>query len=55
METVCIFPALTEKCNFAQNNESMKFTIYITLLVAGLLFFACGPSDEEKASHSSTK
>ncbi len=28
----------------------MKFTIYITVLVAGILFLACGPTDEEKAS-----
>jgi len=42
--------ALAEIFYFAQNNDTMKFTIYITVLVAGMLFFACGPSDEEKAS-----
>ncbi len=27
----------------------MKFTIYISVLFAGLFLFSCGPSDEEKA------
>ena len=35
--------------NFAENNKTMKITIYITVLFAGLVLFSCGPSDEEKA------
>jgi hypothetical protein len=30
--------ALAEIFYFAQNNDTMKFTIYITVLVAGLIF-----------------